>query len=424
MRCTRRLVRAVVFIFAALCLFSPSDAEGRRALVTLKADGQQIEGELLGESDDDVTLLIAGIKRIIPRANIADMKVPKTVAEEFKERRAKLDSKDIDGRYQLARWLYEKKAYRLANDELTRLREKFPKDDRVATLAQILDEVLKKPSPPAEQKEPAPDAGVETDTDELDLDRHGLPRKRLSKEQINLIKIFEIDLTADEADRPKLFVPRKTVMKILDKYADDNLKGTRNRRRFLSAKGYEVFEKMVELAHEYPAVRGLYKDFIVRGNPVAMQTFRTRIHKNYVLNYCGTASCHGGPDARKLFLFRSRSTSQATVYTNFFILNSFRSPGQWDMIDRFEPERSLLIQYGLPRDDTNTPHPEVRGWRPRILAARRRSMLHAIADWISQLQEDRPKYGINYKIPVLPQKTGADEPTEASEPKPNEPVAN
>jgi hypothetical protein len=153
-----------------------------------------------------------------------------------------------------------------------------------------------------------------------------------------------------------------------------------------------------------------------------MRIFRTKIHKNYVLNYCATASCHGGPDAGKLFLFRSRPTNKETAYTNFYILDAYQPAGRWDMIDRFDPERSLLIQYGLPREDTNAPHSKVRGWRPRLRATGRRPMLSTITNWISQLQEDRPNYMINYKIPILPKKknTGSGKPTGAAEPKTNE----
>jgi hypothetical protein len=77
------------------------------------------------------------------------------------------------------------------------------------------------------------------------------------------------------------------------------------------------------------------------------------------------------------------------------------------MIDRAHPEDSLLLQYGLPRNEAKVPHPDVQGFRPAFRRGRDDTKYQAIARWIgSSLLIDAPltpDYGIQYDPP-----TGAD----------------
>ena len=65
------------------------------------------------------------------------------VAKEFQDRRAKINDNDVDSRYQLARWLYDNKAYQLANNETMLMRAQFPTDGRVKTLLEVSGNQLK-----------------------------------------------------------------------------------------------------------------------------------------------------------------------------------------------------------------------------------------------------------------------------------------
>ena len=68
------------------------------------------------------------------------------------------------------------------------------------------------------------------------------------------------------------------------------------------------------------------------------------------------------------------------------------------MIDRAMPQRSLLLQWGLPRDAAIHPAPEIEGWRPRFTGPDDETFLKYV-DWITQLYEPLPNYGVTYQWP-------------------------
>ena len=399
MRFSRRQTLAP-FVIAAVLAVATLGAHAREAVVTTK-DNRVFAGELIQETDTQVILQIAGAAFPISRHDIISFEVKRPVDEEYRQRRSLLSDDDRDGRYKLAYWLFKTtKAYDLAMRELNDLATRFPDDSRIESLARLVEERRKlQKSSPARNVAPKPGPQGSTPvstTPELGAD--GLPSRKLSEEQINLIRVFEIDLSV----QPVIQIPRDIIDEFLQRFGaqDPELRGEDNRRRFRAAKGYRQLGEMFKIVSQYPGVRSLYKQVSVKRDPPALNTFRTKVHRNYVLNYCATSGCHGGREAGKLFLFRKKPNRVETVYTNFYILDSFRSTHRHDMIDRHEPSNSLLIQFGLPRVDSLASHPEVPGWSPR-LRPRRDRLAAMIVRWIEQLQPHRPNYTIQYKIPDL-----------------------
>ncbi|HVX83315.1 MAG TPA: hypothetical protein VH253_00720 [Phycisphaerae bacterium] len=97
----------------------------------------------------------------------------------------------------------------------------------------------------------------------------------------------------------------------------------------------------------------------LRSDPGDMVLFRTRVHP-YVLENCATAACHASPTAKfRLLRPAGTSVSDQVLYTNFYILSTYTTGanGQEKMIDRDDPRKSLLLQYGLPKSIAATPHP-------------------------------------------------------------------
>jgi hypothetical protein len=82
------------------------------------------------------------------------------------------------------------------------------------------------------------------------------------------------------------------------------------------------------------------------------------------------------------------------------------------MIDRDEPRRSLLLQYGLKRDAAATPHPEAEGWREQFQSEDEPRFVQ-YAEIIDLLWTPAPDYGISYSPPVWKQ-----EPAETPPPQP------
>lgn len=396
-----------------VCMVAAAAVAARHAVVTLD-DGRRLEGELTAETDESVTLLIAGIPHAVDRDRIVAIDQPETLEEEYARREAAIPPGDLAARYQLAYWLFENRAYDEAEyevnvliDELEargRTQEQETDADlaaRASVLALAIAQRLKLMQDEAGQAPGRSGSVASADTTE----QHGHARSaRLTAEQINRIRLFEIDLAA----RPNVRVNRAVWDDLFTRYAGHPLlpRGRAEQTRMRAAEGWRQLQLIFDLrAREY------YDQVQVLEDPPAMRTFRTRIHHRYVLNYCGTADCHGGTGqgdidrAGGLELLRVLPSRDDTVYTNFYRLHTARHDDE-ELIDRVKPEESLLIQYGLPRDRALRPHPEAPGWR---FGLRDESdpTYQLLVQWIArELYHPTPDYGIE-----LPQPSGAVQPT-------------
>ena len=69
------------------------------------------------------------------------------------------------------------------------------------------------------------------------------------------------------------------------------------------------------------------------------------------------------------------------------------------MIDRDYPEKSLLLQWGLPRDIAKYPAPEdLKRWRPSFTNTKSRQY-QLILKWIDSLYDPAPNYEVKYSLP-------------------------
>ena len=375
---TRRSVEALlaIAIVAAFALGLASAAPADQIVVTT-TDGRQHEGELIDQDDQQVTLEINGTQTTIKLDDVRDIKPATTVADEYRERRAKLDDQDLPKRRALVGWLiHTKRSYELAQQELADLAKRFPDDPAVQKLVKDVERRLKL------RDEGKGRNGKKT------------PQKdnRLTKEQINLIKVYEVD--PGRRAGPKIVVPREVIDELIANYADrdegEPLRGKRNQQKFRRSSSAEQLRLIFRLK-----ARELYAKVLIRSDPLPLATFRKSIHRQYVLNYCGTTKCHGRPDAPGLALFTKRGTDEATAYTNFYLLHDYER-GEGYMIDRDKPQQSYLIQFGLPREEARTPHPEANGWEPRFRKADL-PIQRRLIEWIEQLYSDPiPDYPIKY----------------------------
>lgn len=397
------LVLSVVVSLAGACW-------ARQGVVTTK-DGREFTGEVVKDDLSGVTLIISGIEMFLQREDIDRVVYPMTVEEQYAARRAELSEDDADAWYRLMSWLFESQAYTLARKELELFVKRHPGDSRAQRLSTIIEAKLKL----IEQEKVRPDlsvtppveGGPDTETPGPDVAHGGQAERWLTLEQINLIKVWELDLS----EEPSVIVPKDVAEELFERYREDERvpRGRKEQVAFYALPGYKQLETIFAVT-----ARELYGRVQVRGNPPVMQKFRAGIHNNYVLNHCGTIRCHGRPDAAGLQLIRAQPTSERTIYTNFFILQAARSE-HGRVINRQEVERSLLLQYALPRDVAVKPHPEVPGWRPGLPNADNQRY-QMVSDWIAGLQLD-PKYGIGYS-----QRTPSGEPASEVTPAESEAV--
>ena len=387
-------LRITVFsLFFLMLSLSPAMGQAsREAVLTLK-DGRTVKGVVAEENDQSVTVVISGIKTPYSRDLIKTIEYIKTVEEEYAERRSKVTDADVSGRYQIARWLFEKRSYVLAKKELDDLAKRDPKNADIGLLKRIVEERIKAEgitpgtTPGTTPDTPGTTPGTETGGDVT------LPKDRLDAKMINRLRVLEVN----ENLNPRVTVPPNVVEKFLNEFADNDLvpKGATARNRFKAQKDIEKLKLMLEVG-----AGKFFEDVISHDDPPAIRDFRN-IHRNYVLSFCATNECHGGAKAGKFFLFNSAPTSNETIHTNFYILTQTKTKTAY-MVDRDYPTKSLIVQFGMPIDKAQTPHPDVPGFRAPMLTGDKDRTYQMLVEWISKsLYRPEPKYNLQYRIPTL-----------------------
>lgn len=384
-------------------------------------DGNEVTGQLVASDDDQVVLMIGQIRTPFARDRIADMKEAQSLQQEYQQRRRKLADDDVDGHYDLAVWLYDRRtpeAYRLARDELKDVIERDPEHKEAELRLRVIERRLKALEAPEPTEEPTEEP---TDDDEADKPDTRKGPKLLTKDQINLIKVYELDLGLE----PKLRISSETIDELFVEYREAAVleefveKGKPGRADFNDLEPHQQLRLMFDLR-----ARDLYDQVRVIDEPPALTTFRKRIHRQVVLQRC--ASCHNKGQAAGLDLVNVRATSEQTAYTNFLILHrsGAGAGAKYRMIDRDRPEKSLLLQYGLPREASVTPHPEVRGYPRSIFRNVEDPSYRRVLDWIASLYPGNVKYPVKYAVPGPKPEAPEGEPADEESPADNDEAQN
>jgi hypothetical protein len=369
----------------------PEPQRDPEVIVRMK-DGQRLPGILQSRSDDALVVRIGGVPTTILLRDVADIDVLPPVAQRHAAMREAVGRGDVPGLLQLARWALERERYDLALADVDDALTIRPGDPDalalrrlVVSLAELRTRVVAAPDPVAGRRTvPAPP------DDAFPL---------LAPEQINLIKVYEVDL-----DRPpRMSIARDSVEALMRRYADSPLipASREGREAFIRQPASRILDTMFRLR-----AREFYGHVRVDGQPRSVELFRNNVHRA-VLNSCATSRCHGGLEAGRLVLHTRRPGSDQTVYTNLFILDQYRLADGTSLLDYDQPERSPLVQFSLPRMDANRPHPPVLGpggrgdaFRPLFSSARDRGYARMLA-WIGAMYTPRPDYPIDY-TPLRP----------------------
>jgi len=117
-----------------------------------------------------------------------------------------------------------------------------------------------------------------------------------------------------------------------------------------------------------------------------------------VTSGCAANGCHGGPTAKggSFYLFTTGDPVK-TTYTNFLTLQTFHQNVdkiQQPLVNREFPEKSLLLQYMLPRNVAETPHPDVQNFKP-VVKTKNDVRFQTTVEWIRMLSSVVPDYGID-----------------------------
>ncbi len=243
------------------------------------------------------------------------------------------------------------------------------------------------PSTPA-----APTGASEAPQGGAPTTREMLPKNLLSNDDVNLIRVYEINF----ADAPRMTVSPEGVRQLILRYGSSALipATTQERNALFSKNPTDLARLMFDLR-----ARDLYRYIEVDEDPPSLAKFRTRVHNSWLISNCATSRCHGGVGAGRFFLYTGNAKDERIRYTNLITLLNFKVDGK-PMVSFEDPESSLVVQYALPRTTARFPHPDVKGWKP-IFSPSTPQLHQDTIEWIRSMYQPRPVYPIDYVPPKL-----------------------
>jgi hypothetical protein len=360
------------------------------ALVYLR-DGGVRRVQLVADDFDEVRHVIGSAARSIPRDEVYRVVLVRSFDEQYKTLRESIEPDDYARRLALCDWLLSQRQYAIAERELVPLVEESKLPEAVALLKRIRSQLKLDAARTAAASRA--DSGPKSDKHEKDaaipLELQGL--RLLTDAEVNLIRVYEIDF-----DRPpRLAIAPADARQLFADYASNPRIPQDAVEQTSLAEGDPL--RLVRLAFELKA-RDFYPRIRVLTEPESMLRFRRDVHDSWLIPNCATSGCHGGPDGGSLFLHSGGRGNTQVATTNMLHILRGRT-GDRPLLDFGDAARSPLLQFALPRDETATPHPPVKGWKPVFGQRMSEAKLGASIAWIRSLYQPRPTYPVDYEPP-------------------------
>lgn len=362
----------------------------RECVITLRT-GRTIKGELIREDSRIVVIGIEGIETTFQRRNVTTIVVLPPVEQRYKDLRATISDTDIDSRLALVEWLRARRAYKLALEELDSILAIDPTNPHAKLLHTWLSEYGKL-SKSDKGDDSEPEEGEDAEDREYKIQRNELPT--LTEEQINLMRVYEIDLR----DPPKIMVPDEVMLELMRMHPDRFSPDEDQRKKVLNIPEVEKLKLIFSLR-----ARELYARIQVLENPDSMERFKDQVHtgRGWLINACASTRCHGGVDAGSFRLINRKPNTDETAFTNLYIIENTKLANGQPLIDFENPDRSALLQMGMVQSNALIPHPELpkgypgRGYSPIFRNTRERKYQQAV-DWIRSMYQPRPEFDFVY----------------------------
>ena len=386
----QRFGRWLLYLCVPLACVAAVSAE---VVIVHLASGGTLRGDLakLGEdyslrTDDGVlTLKSSEVSRIEPLP-APDLK------KEYEQRRSAVAADDIEGHVDILVWLIESQAWSLANEQCELILRRRP-SQRLAN--RWHDPIRAKLGLNSQAEEAAQLKEQE------EAENGGAPAPELmSRIDVNRIRLLELTSPQSVANPPRMRVRDTKRWDAINAQVaaaiakDDDDQGSKT-KAYLNASNAEQLFVLSKLTGAQFA-----EDIDVVGDPEPLREFRQRILP-LVRETCGRSGCHAASGHAEGFrLPRTAGTGDRGVYAAFYQLDSMQTP-TGPLINRDTPQRSMLIQYMLPREIAMMPHPELPEGE-HISAPFNKPTdpyYEMLIAWIQSLKDPRPDYDLEYKLP-------------------------
>jgi hypothetical protein len=407
---------------------------GQHGMIQLR-DGTVVRGEILRDSLEEVEFKVDSVRGKLPREQVYRVLLEMDFDARYARLKGAIAPEEHGRRLGLARWLTDQGRLDLAIAELESLLRDADIDEARDMLRDVTARVklaqsieglkhngTKKsgsatkpgkdaptPTPaggtdapgqatPTQAAPPAPGNGTEDPAATPEVAPHPptnkelLPKDLLSNEDVNLVRVYEIDFK----DPPRLTVPPEGVRQLILRYGSSSLipATTQERNALYSRSGIDLARLFFDLK-----ARDLYSYIEVDEDPPSIAKFRTRVHNSWLISNCATSRCHGGIQAGRFFLYTGNAKDQRIRYTNLLTLLNLKVDGR-PMVNFEDPPNSLLIQYATARNLARYPHPDIKGWKP-VFNQQTPQLLADTLDWIRSMYQPRPEYPVKYVPPRL-----------------------
>ncbi len=380
--------------------------EHPEATLVLK-DGRVFSGLLIEQTPSRFVLNIANIQTPFNAADVERHTIRPPLYERYRTWRQSIRDDDVPGIIAVVDWLERSPRPEWALAELDALLARVGDNPALALRAEALRALLRAREPVGLPVVPEPTTAepIEPDTEDLVPGSSRSPVPLLTPEQINLLKVLEVDLNR----APRIVIPREVAEDLFNRYADNPLVPVgREARDALIRRGpTAVLDLMFRLR-----AREFYGRVEIVGLPESLRRFRDQVHTPLIINSCSTSGCHNSPETSRLVFATQRPNSEPTVVTNFHIATRFHVLGpdgvsHVPLINLDEPDKSPLLQMALPRKDSIFPHPPVVRslsgvdfYRPALATTSDRRARETI-EWVRSLYRPRPTTDLGY-VPVRP----------------------
>lgn len=223
--------------------------------------------------------------------------------------------------------------------------------------------------------------------------------RKLTNEEIQRIRFKELRafrLETDQPDRLTVRIPRKVVQDfLLEMEGHPDFRGDASRRAFYRLTPPQKLHFIAKYKGE------MFMDRVdIRTDPEVFLVFRRQVMP-IVLRGCATAGCHSPTFDDEAFfgLFKDPKRLAETTYANFIILNDLAVNGE-AVINRAQPQNSLLLSYMLPHEEVKMDlrHPGDVEYLP-VYQSRRAPGYRRIERWIASLRVPAPDYGVHLVPP-------------------------
>ncbi len=351
---------------------------------TVQTDDNHAFNGDVSEDAKYVTVTSRGIAIKIDRRNVAKITYVSSVDDQFHDQLSRLAASDVKGRVDLAKWADDFDRPDLAITALNEAVKIDPTNADAAKALQAAQSQLEK-----SQHAHATTGAASQPATETTKAGKPLVRRLLTNDEINLIR--QTEMSGDDS-KLRVQFENGVIRRFLDS-------GDHDPQAFRNLTQAQQAEEILTSGSAKMA-----NDVRIVSDPAPLLEFRNKVYP-LIATACGSAACHGGTHAGDFALFPG-STSNV-VYTNFYILQNYShvSGGvEYFMIDRTLPDRSLLLQYALPDDQTNVAHPAADDFKPRY---RTKSDVGFLQwhDWIANsLRTLTPDYGlpVAWKLTAAP----------------------